>query len=146
LWEKTRLFNLRLSSDAPNLQVENEETIEALSARTEALLDRIQQRFSFVRSNRVSSTESHLRPCAQRARFSRIFGMCSAFARAARLLLSLILPFPFSSIVLLGVFNTRYDAIGYDPLGRISLGAQSPRASACRHFTKNDLSRLRSRQ
>ncbi|WP_162877950.1 hypothetical protein [Trinickia diaoshuihuensis] len=51
MWEKTGLFNLRLSSDAPNLQVENEETIEALSARTEALLDGIQQRFSFVRSN-----------------------------------------------------------------------------------------------
>jgi hypothetical protein len=50
LWEKTGLFNLRLSSDAPNLQVENEETIEALSARTEALLDDIQQRFSFVLS------------------------------------------------------------------------------------------------
>lgn len=50
LWEKTGLFNLRLSSDAPNLQVENEETIEALSARTEALLDGIQQRFSFVHS------------------------------------------------------------------------------------------------
>jgi len=32
----------------PNLQVENEETIEALSARTKALLDRIQQRFYFV--------------------------------------------------------------------------------------------------
>jgi hypothetical protein len=30
--------------------VENEETIEALSARAEALLDRIQQRFSFARS------------------------------------------------------------------------------------------------
>ncbi|QCP51528.1 hypothetical protein FAZ95_21625 [Trinickia violacea] len=34
----------------PNLQVENEETIEALSARTKALLDRIQQRFYFVAS------------------------------------------------------------------------------------------------
>lgn len=40
-------FNLNPSSDAPNLQVENEETLEALSARTEALLDCIQQRFSF---------------------------------------------------------------------------------------------------
>lgn len=55
LWEETGLFNLRLSSDAPNLQVENEETIEALSARTEALLDGIQQRFLFVRSNRTGS-------------------------------------------------------------------------------------------
>jgi hypothetical protein len=34
----------------PNLQVENEETIEALSARTKALLDRIQQRFYFMAS------------------------------------------------------------------------------------------------
>jgi hypothetical protein len=50
LWEQSGLFNLRLSSDAPNLQVENEETIEALSARTKALLDRIQQRFLFARS------------------------------------------------------------------------------------------------
>ncbi|RKP45526.1 hypothetical protein D7S89_19415 [Trinickia fusca] len=31
------------------MQVENEETIEAQSARTEALLEGIQQRFSFVR-------------------------------------------------------------------------------------------------
>lgn len=54
LWEKTGLFNLRLSSDAPNLQVENEETIEALSARTKALLDRIQQRFSFMRAVRAT--------------------------------------------------------------------------------------------
>ncbi len=34
----------------PNLQVENEETSEALSARTKALLDRIQQRFYFMAS------------------------------------------------------------------------------------------------
>ena len=39
----------------PNLQVENEETIEALSARTKALLDRIQQRFYFVASVTVLS-------------------------------------------------------------------------------------------
>jgi hypothetical protein len=38
LWHTARLFNLRHSSDAPNLQVENEETIEALSARAKALL------------------------------------------------------------------------------------------------------------
>lgn len=50
LSQKTGLFNLRLSSDAPNLQVENEETIEALSARTKALLEGIQQRFLFARS------------------------------------------------------------------------------------------------
>jgi hypothetical protein len=52
------LFNLRLSSDAPNLQVENEETIEALSARTKALLDGIQQRFLFARSIRNHSYRS----------------------------------------------------------------------------------------
>ncbi len=39
LWHTARLFNLRHSSDAPNLQVENEETIEALSARAKALLE-----------------------------------------------------------------------------------------------------------
>ncbi|HVW53079.1 MAG TPA: hypothetical protein VHC91_22215 [Trinickia sp.] len=53
--QKTGLFNLRLSSDAPNLQVENEETIEALSARTKALLEGIQQRFLFARSIRADS-------------------------------------------------------------------------------------------
>jgi hypothetical protein len=37
----------------PNLQVENEETIEALSARTKALLDGIQQRFLFARRIRA---------------------------------------------------------------------------------------------
>jgi hypothetical protein len=37
----------------PNLQVENEETLEAQSARTEALLDLLQQRFSFVPSHFV---------------------------------------------------------------------------------------------
>jgi hypothetical protein len=58
LSQKTGLFNLRLSSDAPNLQVENEETIEALSARTEALLEGIQQRFSFARSIRTRSCRS----------------------------------------------------------------------------------------
>ena len=58
LSQETGLFNLRLSSDAPNLQVENEETIEALSARTEALLEGIQQRFSFVRSIRTRSCRS----------------------------------------------------------------------------------------
>ncbi|WP_199189394.1 hypothetical protein [Trinickia dabaoshanensis] len=65
MWEKTGLFNLRLSSDAPNLQVENEETIEALSARTKALLDGIQQRFLFVRSldvNRDAFADRHGRP------------------------------------------------------------------------------------
>jgi len=55
LSQKTGLFNLRLSSDAPNLQVENEETIEALSARTKALLEGIQQRFLFARSIRADS-------------------------------------------------------------------------------------------
>jgi hypothetical protein len=37
----------------PNLQVENEETIEALSARTKALLEGLQQRFLFARSIRA---------------------------------------------------------------------------------------------
>lgn len=55
LSRETGLFNLRLSSDAPNFEVENEETIEALSARTKALLEGIQQRFLFVRSIRADS-------------------------------------------------------------------------------------------
>jgi hypothetical protein len=42
---QTGAFNLRSSSDAPNLQVENEETIEALSARTKALLERSNSAF-----------------------------------------------------------------------------------------------------
>jgi hypothetical protein len=58
LSQETGLFNLRVSSDAPNLQVENEETIEALSARTKALLDGIQQRFLFARSLRAHSYRS----------------------------------------------------------------------------------------
>ena len=43
-------LTLRLVLMHPNLQVENEETIEALSARTKALLDRIHQRFYFMAS------------------------------------------------------------------------------------------------
>ncbi|MGN6233517.1 MAG: hypothetical protein ACTHNZ_20420 [Trinickia sp.] len=107
------MFNLRLSSDAPNLQVENEETIEALSARTKALLDRIQQRFSFARSLRAS---------IERSNVSFDFRFCiSPF------------PFPFSvscSPLAWCVCTTRADAIGYDcrgaPAGPFRHGQREP--------------------
>jgi hypothetical protein len=62
LSRQTGAFNLRSSSDAPNLQVENEETIEARSAREKALLDGIQQRFSFLPSIRASAYPSLVFP------------------------------------------------------------------------------------
>ncbi|WP_181321776.1 hypothetical protein [Trinickia symbiotica] len=63
---QTGAFNLRSSSDAPNLQVENEETIEARSAREKALLDGIQQRFSFMPSIRASAYRSLVFPIRER--------------------------------------------------------------------------------
>jgi len=52
----------------PNLQVENEETIEAQSARTEALLERIQQRFLFVPFNLLACVRDALVCAIARAR------------------------------------------------------------------------------
>jgi hypothetical protein len=63
-----------------NLQVENEETIEALSARThEALLDGIQQRFFFARSvcMRIVERRAFTHPFIHRLGLTRL-------SRAAR--------------------------------------------------------------
>ena len=98
LWEETGLFNLRLSSDAPNLQVENEETIEALSARTKALLDRIQQRFSFARSlyafaGRIA--DATLRSARRVGAASSLGLYGNAFSSAVSVFLTFSFPFSF---------------------------------------------------
>ncbi|ATF35391.1 hypothetical protein CO709_19665 [Burkholderia thailandensis] len=58
-----------------NLQVENEETFEAQSARPKALLDSFQQRFLFARSRprtRPSSLKPFVTPPSMAARLHRL--------------------------------------------------------------------------
>jgi len=120
LWEKAGLFNLRLSSDAPNLQVENEETIEALSARTEALLDRIQQRFSFGRSLHAFVYRCFFHPLAAAASH---LGFTSTFPRSCGARLRAAFAFPhFLSLISLSWREQDVrclDGIGYDPSGQV---------------------------
>jgi hypothetical protein len=71
----------------PNLQVENEETIEALSARSKALLDGIQQRFSFFYSafSRLiyGRAKSPIHPLARRIATGASHRFCARIARTA---------------------------------------------------------------
>jgi hypothetical protein len=82
---QTWAFNLRSSSDAPNLQVENEETIEALSARTKALLERSNSAFILAAAESAAAIASPIAPnCLSLAfasgthRLSPSFSSCSS--------------------------------------------------------------------
>lgn len=140
LWEETGLFNLRLSSEAPNLQVENEETIEALSARTKGAVGLnptalficafvcafICASVSRLRpSGLVGSLRySPLRSCglpslpAFRLRFPRGFAYSRrARASAAPILRIFFLAFSFHDFGC--AFAARMRAIRYDPSGYV---------------------------
>ncbi|MGN6648730.1 hypothetical protein [Trinickia sp.] len=121
LWEKTGLFNLRLSSDAPNLQVENEETIEALSARTKALLDSIQQRFLFARS--ICAFVRLIvfvgfAPAVPPLRFARLPFVRETAAQQPGSPFRIV-PFSLSFGRSSRAFAAREGMIGYDPSGRV---------------------------
>jgi hypothetical protein len=152
LWEKTGLFNLRLSSDAPNLQVENEETIEALSARTEALLDNIQQRFSFARSFHVYAARTRCAArqrtlCTEAARMLVLHGIARLpYALPSRIFLYRLLS-P-SHLARARFAETRSATIGEGASGHRSMAGwpQGPLRPENRISTTNDWSRSMSRQ